>query len=150
MRKYNFLYLNTKSNRLQCKNKSCNFNETPYNIEWNCNVCNKSFYSNVKIYNPVEVQQIKDIIKLSLLLKKKAHPTNVSCCKNIDVLTQNFYHKKECKGLLYFGEYNSKTIIVCEKCKAINFLAKFIWTCPLCGVRFRGNSDLLKGLIKIF
>ena len=140
--KYNFLYLNTKSNRLQCKNKSCNFNETPYNIEWNCNVCNKSFYSNVKIYNPVEVQQIKDIIKLSLLLKKKAHPTNISCCKNIDVLTQNFFHKKECKGLLYFGEYNSKTIIVCEKCKAINFLAKFIWTCPLCGVRFRGKSDL--------
>jgi len=44
--------------------------------------------------------------------------------------------------LLYFGEYNSKTIIVCEKCKAINFLAKFIWTCPLCGVRFRGKSDL--------
>ena len=140
--KYNFLYLNTKSNRLQCKNKSCNFNETPYNIEWNCYVCNKSFYSNVKIYNPVEVQQIKDVIKLSLILKKKAHPTNISCCKNIDVLTQNFFHKKECNGLLYFGEYNSKTIIVCEKCKAINFLAKFIWTCPLCGVRFRDKSSL--------
>ena len=138
--KNNFLYLNMKLNRLQCKNKSCTYNEIPYNIEWNCYICNKPFYSNVKIYNPVEVQQIKDIIKFTLLLKKKAHPTKISCCKNIDVLTQNFFHKKECQGLLYFGEYNSKIIIVCEKCKAINFLIKFIWTCPICGIRFKDKS----------
>ena len=138
--KNNFLYLNMKLNRLQCKNKSCTYNEIPYNIEWNCYICNKPFYSNVKIYNPVEVQQIKDIIKFTLLLKKKAHPTKISCCKNIDVLTQNFFHKKECQGLLYFGEYNSRIIIVCEKCKAINFLIKFIWTCPICGIRFKDKS----------
>ena len=138
--KNNFLYLNMKSNRLQCKNKSCNYNEIPDNIEWNCYICNKIFYSNVKIYNPVEVQQIKDIIKLTLLIKKKAHPNKISCCKNIDILTQNFFHKKECQGLLYFGEYNSKIIIVCEKCKAINFLMKFIWTCPICGIRFKDKS----------
>ena len=89
-----------KSNRLQCKNKSCTYNEIPYNIEWNCYICNKSFYSNVKIYNPVEVQQIKDIIKLTLLLKKKAHPTKLSCCKNVDVLTQNFFHKNLIFALL--------------------------------------------------
>ena len=138
--KYNFLYLNMKSNRLQCKNKSCNYNEIPYNIEWNCYLCNNTFYSNVKVYNPIEVQEIKDIIKLTLLLKKKAHPTSISCCKDIDVETQDFFHKKECKGLLYFGEYNTKIIIVCEKCKAINFLVKFIWTCPLCGIRFKDKS----------
>ena len=43
--------------------------------------------------------------------------------------------------MLYFGQYNSKTIIICEKCKAINFLEKFIWTCPLCGVRFKDRED---------
>ena len=138
--KDNFLYLNLKLHKLQCKNKSCTYNESPYNIESICNICNQSFYSNVIIYNPVEVQQIKDIIKLTLLLKKKAHPTKVSCCKDIDVLTQSFFHKKDCKGLLYFGEYNSNIIIVCEKCKAINFLIRFIWTCPSCGIRFKDKN----------
>ena len=140
--KNNFLYLNLKLNKLLCKNKSCTYNEIPYNIKWNCYICNESFYSNVKIYNPVEVQQIKDIIKLTLLLKKRAHPSKINCCKNIDLSTQNFYHKKECQGLLYLGEYNSKIIIVCEKCKAINFLIKFIWTCPLCGIRFKDKTIL--------
>ena len=140
------LYLNMKSNRLQCHNKSCTYNELPYNIEWICNICSKTFYSDVKIYNPVEIQQIKEIIKLTLLLKKKAHPSKVTCCKNINVQTQDFFHKKECNGLLYFGEYNSKTIIVCDKCKAINFLIKFIWTCPICGTRFKdkGNNSIHK------
>ena len=138
--KDNCLYLNMKSNKLQCHNKSCTYNEIPYNIEWTCNICNSNFYSDVKIYNPVEIQQIKDIIKLTLLLKKRAHPTKVTCCKNINVLTEFFFHKKECNGLLYFGEYNSKTIIVCDKCKAINFLVKFIWTCPLCGTRFKDKG----------
>ena len=138
--KDNCLYLNMKSNRLQCHNKSCTYNETPYNIEWTCNICNKLFFSDVKVYNPVEIQQIKDTIKLTLLLKKRAHPTKVTCCKNINVLTELFFHKKECNGLLYFGEYNNKTIIVCDKCKAINFLLKFIWTCPICGTRFKDKG----------
>ena len=138
--KDNCLYLNMKSNRLQCHNKSCTYNETPYNIEWKCHICNKLFFSGVKVYNPVEIQQIKDTIKLTLLLKKRAHPTKVTCCKNINVLTELFFHKKECNGLLYFGEYNNKTIIVCDKCKAINFLLKFIWTCPICGTRFKDKG----------
>ena len=138
----NFLYLNMKLNKLQCKNKSCTYNETPYDMKWNCNICEESFYSNIKIYNPVEVQEIKDVINLTLLLKKRAHPKNISCCKNINVLNQNFFHKKDCQGLLFFGEYNSKIIIVCEKCKAINFLLKFIWTCPLCGKRFKDKNIL--------
>ena len=138
--KDNCLYLNMKSNRLQCHNKSCNYNEAPYNIEWICNMCNKKFHSDVKVYNPVEIQQIKDIIKLTLLLKKKAHPTKVTCCKEINVFKEDFFHKKECNGLLFFGEFNSKTIIVCDKCKAINFLVKFIWTCPVCGTRFKDKG----------
>ena len=140
--KENCLYLNMKSNRLQCHNKSCTYNENPHNIEWTCNICKKLFFSEVKIYNPVEIQQIKDIIKLTLLLKRRAHPMKVTCCKNINVLTELFFHKKECNGLLYFGDYNDKTIIVCDKCKAINFLLKFIWTCPICGTRFKEKGGV--------
>ena len=140
--KDNCLYLNMKLKRIQCHNKSCTYNEIPHNIEWTCNMCNKTFFSNIKVYNPVEVQQIKDIIKLTLLLKKKAHPNKVTCCKDINVLNVNFFHKKECKGLLYFGEYNNKTIVVCDKCRAINFLVKFIWTCPICETRFKDKGTI--------
>ena len=77
------------------KNGRCENNRlfTPDGI--NCYLCNNTFYSNVKVYNPIEVQEIKDIIKLTLLLKKKAHPTIISCCKDIDVETQDFFHKKD-------------------------------------------------------
>ena len=142
--KDNNLYLNMKLNKLQCHNKSCTYNVVPYNIEWTCNQCSKIFHSNVKVYNPIEIQEIKDIINITLLLKKKAHPSKITCCKNINVLTEDFFHKKECKGLLYFGVYNSKTIIVCDKCKAINFLFKFIWTCPKCGTRFKEGEEKSK------
>ena len=142
--KDNCLYLNMKLNKLQCNNKSCSYNETLHNIEWICNICNKIFYSNVKVYNPVEVQLIKEAIKLTLLVRKKAHPIKVSCCKNINVLTENFFHKKECKGLLYLGDFNNKAIVVCDKCKAINFLVKFIWTCPKCGSRFKDKGTFIK------
>ena len=142
--KENFLYLNLKLNRLQCHNKGCTFNEVPHNLEWSCYVCNKVFCSNVKVYNPVEVQQIKDIIKLTLLIRKKAHPSRVTCCKNLNVLSEDFYHKRECKGLLYFGEYKKRIIIVCDKCKAINFESKFIWTCPQCESRFKDKGSVNK------
>ena len=132
-----FLYLNLKDKKLQCNNKSCNFSTKADNIIWNCQICDKSFHSTLKIYNPLEALEIMDVIKMTLLLKKKAHPNKVFCCKDfVNLNTTNFYHKKECKGLLYFGEYDSKDIIVCEKCKAINLLNKFIWTCPHCENRF--------------
>ena len=32
-------------------------------------------------------------------------------------------------------------IIVCEKCHAINFYDRFIWTCPECGNKFRDEKE---------
>ena len=63
------------------------------------------------------------------------------CCK-LNVFFTNFYHKKVCKGVLYEGELNNNIVIVCDKCHAINFYERFIWTCPKCGKKFKDNPNV--------
>ena len=129
------LYLNPSSNLVKCLN--CRFVSSPNNIEWNCNICSKPFKSDVIIYNKCEVNFVKKIINYGLLIKKRAHPAKLPCCKNINLKTTPFYHKKNCKGIIYFAEFHKKLIIICEKCKAVNNFGKFIWTCPQCNLRFK-------------
>ena len=131
------LYLNLKTKMLECINKKCDFQSKPNRILWTCSVCKEEFKSNAIVYNPLEVETTKRVIKQTLLTKHKAHPNRISCKCKINIFFSNFYHKKECDGILYVGELNHKIIIVCEKCRAINFYERFIWTCPSCGVRFR-------------
>ena len=129
------LYLNPKSNVVKCLN--CRFISSPHNIEWNCNICSQPFKSDVIIYNKCEVNYVKKIINYALLIKKKARPAKLPCCKNLDLKVTPFYHKKNCKGIIYFAEFHKKLIIICEKCKAVNNFGKFIWTCPQCFLRFK-------------
>ena len=129
------LYLNPSSNVVKCLN--CRFVSSPNNLDWNCNVCKVPFKSDIIIYNKCEVNYVKKIINYGLLIKKRAHPAKLPCCKNLDVKKTPFYHKKNCKGIIYFAEFHKKLIIICEKCKAVNNFGKFIWTCPQCNLRFK-------------
>ena len=131
----NILYLNIKTNQIKCQN--CRFVANPKNLEMNCHICSKKFRSDIIPYNKSEVNYIKKVINYGLLLKKIARPVKLPCCKNINVKTAEFYHKKDCKGIIYFAEFHKKLIIICEKCKAVNNFAKFIWTCPGCSLRFK-------------
>jgi len=133
------LYLNLKNKNLICINKKCNFSSLPEKIIWSCNVCGIEFKSNAIIYNPLQNEYIKRIIKQTLYIKHKAHPNKLPCC-NLNIFFTDFYHKKDCKGILFIGELNHKIIIVCERCKAFNFYDRFIWTCPKCGIRFRDKN----------
>ena len=132
------LYLNLSTNQLKCLN--CRFISNPKDIEWKCNICTKPFKSDIIVYNKSEVNYIKKIISYGLLIKKLARPMKLPCCRNIDLKTSTFYHKKECKGTIYFAEFHSKLIIICEKCKAVNNFRKFIWTCPECSLRFKDTK----------
>ena len=132
------LYLNLSTNQLKCLN--CRFVSSQKNMDWKCNVCSKLSKSDVIVYNKSEVNYIKKIISYGLLMKKLAHPIKLPCCKNLDTKTTIFYHKKECKGTIYFAEFHSKLIIICEKCKAVNNFRKFIWTCPECSLRFKDTN----------
>ena len=140
----NKLYIDINNNKLICGNKNCDYSEEIENnkkINFKCKLCHNNFDSNVKIYNPLELVHFKDIIKKALLYKRKAYPGKLSCCREIKEKRTDFYHKKDCKGNLYFAEYNHKIIIICSKCKAVNLYSKFIWTCPECGLHFRDKKS---------
>ena len=131
----NNLYINMKTNQVKCAN--CRFVSSSINIDWKCNICSKPFKSDIIAYNKSEVNYIKKVINYGLLIKRLARPVKLPCCKNIDVKTTSFYHKKDCKGIILFAEFHKKLIIICEKCKAVNNFGKFIWTCPGCSLRFK-------------
>ena len=134
------LYINLKTNMLICLNKKCKFTSKPNKISWTCSICQEDFKSSAIPYNPLDLEIIKKIIKQTLLQGQRAHPTRVPCCK-INVFFTEFYHKKKCNGILYTGEYNNDIIVVCEKCHAINFIDRFIWTCPKCGNKFKDENE---------
>ena len=140
----NKLYIDIKNSKLICGNKDCDYNipiENNKNIDFKCKICHNNFQSNVKIYNPLELINFKEIINKALLHKRKAYPGKLSCCKKIKEKRTDFFHKKDCRGNLYFFEYNQKIILVCSKCKAVNLYSKYIWTCPECGLHFRDKKS---------
>jgi hypothetical protein len=106
------------------------------------------FKSDVKIFNNFESLYIRRIISIALLIKEKAHPGILPCCKNLDSKSLFFYHKKECKGALYFWILNKKLIVICEKCKAINYFNRFIWTCPNCLLHFKDKKEEIEEKLK--
>ena len=137
------LYFLISDQKIKCL--KCNYvldTEGKNEFNWQCPKCNKYFKSNFKYYNPSENFILTKILKKALLLKIKARPQYMNCC-DIKIKNSSFFHKKECKGLLYLCNIenyflkNKSWAIVCEKCQAINNCKNFIWTCPKCGKRTR-------------
>ena len=137
---HEIFFINMKTGMLTCLNKKCNFTSKPTRILWTCSICQEDFKCGAIPYNPLDLEIVKKIIKQTLFLKQRAHPNKVPCCK-INVFFTEFYHKKKCSGILYTGELNGDIIIVCEKCHAINFYDRFIWTCPKCGNKFKDEKE---------
>ena len=143
-------YIDLKTDNLKCINPNCNFITKPKNIEWKCSQCSEKFKSGILVYNPLEKIHIIDEVNQAILIKKRAHPLSIPCCKNIDIVFTEFYHRKFCKGVLYFGDFKKRKIVVCGKCKAVNYLEKFLWTCPNCGKNFTNeniDSQKMTGLL---
>ena len=135
-------------NVLQCINRSCKYKISPSLASFKCNLCSSYFRADIKIFNTYELLYIRKIIDIALLIKEKANPGILACCKSLELNDLTFYHKKECKGQLYFWILNQKLIVICEKCKAINYFSRFTWTCPNCNLRFRTTKDEFEEKIK--
>ena len=90
---------------------------------------------------------IKRAIKKILLFKEKAFPNEIPCCK-VKFKRFSFFHKDNCKGILYKGIICNNKIIVCSKCHAMNFYDKFIWTCPLCNKQFKSYKSAFNTILK--
>ena len=129
-------FLNPKENILFCQ--SCNFRANPMGIIWQCQICKEDYKCSAKPFNVIEEKIFKKLVKDIVNLQQKAKPNIVPCC-NLRVYDYTFFHKKNCDGELFQGEYNSQEIIVCCKCKMLSTFNNFVWTCPKCFKRFRRN-----------
>jgi hypothetical protein len=143
--KETFFY-NLTENMLVCL--SCKFKVAPTEIAWNCVVCKVEFNTDARPFNPMEFKFCKQAIRQALLLKQRAKPYSVPCC-NVSTYSTVFFHKAECSGDLFQGEYDKKTIVVCSKCKTMNYYDKFLWTCPKCMKRFKQKLEEEKKDYKI-
>ena len=146
-------YLNLKTGMLNCINKNCEYVSNPKNILWTCNSCNTNFKSEVIVYNPINEKIIQNTINQALLIKNRAYPNKVPCC-DIDIALTDFYHNNNCRGILYLGEINDDSIVICEKCHEANYYENFTWTCPKCQKTFNleekeVNKNINKGIIKL-
>ena len=144
----NPLYYNFKDNMVECKNVGCIYKTRPNYGNWKCNICSTYFKSDIKLYNHFDLLYLKRIYGIALLIKQKAHPGVLPCCQDLDEKNLIFRHKKDCNGILYFWILNTKVIVICEKCKAINYFNRFIWTCPNCGLHFRAKKEEMEEKIK--
>ena len=133
-------FIDLKTDYLKCINPNCGFTCKPNLIDWICSQCQEKFISGILVYNPLEKIHITDEINQALLIKKRAHPLSVPCCKDINILFTEFIHRKHCKGILYFGDFKKKKIVVCGKCKAANYFEKFVWTFPHCFKNFTDEN----------
>ena len=135
------IFINIETKNLECR--KCEFKCDPWTIIWKCFLCSSDFNSNAKIYNPLEFLAVNKAIKNAILDKMLIYPIQIPCCK-IEIPRTRFFHKIECNGILYEGRYDDQTIIVCDKCKAMNFYFRFIWTCPKCHKRFSQKKLLIE------
>ena len=118
----------------------CDYSIESTKVKWNCLICNKVFYSEAKIYNPLEFKIMKITVKKIIFNEIPAYPTNLQCCginEMDEIKKYKFIHKKECPGNLYIGKLNKKKIVVCAKCHMLNYYEFHYWFCPICGNRFR-------------
>ena len=130
------LFLKLKENKLYCP--KCQFTSDPTMILWTCIVCGQEFTTNSKIYNPYEYKPISIAIKNSIFNKEMAVPQYCPCKGH---KTINYTHKKECNGKLFITYLHERKMVICEKCKAMTKYNKFIWCCPICGVKFRDDGS---------
>ena len=130
----NLYYIN--DNKISCK--KCEKEYDPKKMVWKCIKCKKDFTAEIKVYNPLEYKNMKICVKEAILNKKKARPEYMGCnCKIDNINKITFFHKNNCKGLLYQWELNGKKVIVCQECESLGHYEGYSWTCPLCFKRFK-------------
>lgn len=131
------LYINTNNQKLKCF--ECNYEKNQNYFDWKCLICNETFKSEAKVYNPLEFKLIKMKIKQTIFDEVYAVPYEMKCDCIDDVNQYQFIHKKECNGILFEGTLNKRKIVVCGKCHLLNYYENNIWTCPICFNRFKLN-----------
>ena len=137
----NILYIDSSNNKIiRCL--KCNYSKNISEITFKCILCKKDFYSEAKIYNPLEFKILKMAVKDTLVNYIKAIPNDnnindieFKCGCTFNYNQCKYYHKKSCKGEMLKGIMNKKKILVCSLCHSLNFYDNYVWMCPICEQR---------------
>lgn len=135
------LYLLKDKNKVCCLNclKLLNFDKE-YIAK--CDTCSRNYTASYKIYDEDDFAVVKQVVKFNLKDKLRARPQFIKkknyICSCIIGARDKYYHSinKECKGVLYKGEIDNNTIIICNDCMFVTIEKWMIWTCPKCGIEF--------------
>jgi hypothetical protein len=142
-----FIFFNLSENILICK--SCGFKIEPTQIIWSCVFCKSAFRSKAKFHNDHELKDLKDRLCKIIEEGNLARPEGLACECNFELNKTKFFHKRECQGLLYKGDYLEKVVIVCAECKTTNYSEYYLWTCPVCFKRFKNIIKEIKEDINV-
>ena len=131
------MFVNMKGKVVECGNNKCGFQCGVKDVLWKCMKCNCDYICDVKVFNPYEMQFVKESVDRAVEYKKGAFPNKLPCCNGNINNNICFYHSKMCNGCLYEGMYCNNKIVTCSKCLCFEYYERFVWTCPLCNLTFR-------------
>ncbi len=128
------LYYNENNDLLKCF--ECNWKCKAKDKKWICEICDAEFSSEVKEYIRFETKPMVNCVRDALVQKINARPAEMNCCGE-DPRYYNFIHEeKGCKGVLYIGFLQKKTMVVCSECRLVQSIKDVCWWCPNCKSRF--------------
>ena len=126
------LYYSEIKNLLKCF--KCNWISSPSKIKWICEICGRKFSSKVKEFVKFESKPEINCVKNALINRICAKPLKCKCC-DANPMNMNFFHIK-CGGIYYLSYLQKKTVIVCSKCKVIQYPRNVKWICSKCNRYF--------------
>lgn len=145
------LFINNDFKRIICI--SClSIKDSTIEYNYICKECSHPFESKLKRYDSEDKIVFNQIIKLTIKYKILAKPL-VMAGKNVNdfcgcVLSfkDKFQHNSpdECNGLLYKGELEETSTVVCSECKYSTLNKWMKWTCPLCNISFTNEEYIEK------
>ena len=102
-------------------------------LYFNCDICNKKFKSEPKIYINFDKTKIENLCIIHSIINNKFANPSIIISKNCNCdLEKNSKFKHNCGGILLDGNLLNKKVIVCNKCYEIFNYDKFQWNCPFC------------------
>jgi len=135
------LYYSEIKKLLKCF--KCHWISSPSKIKWICEICGSKFTSKVKEFVKFEIKPEINCVKKALINRICAKPLKCKCC-GANSMNMNFFHEK-CGGEYFLSHLQKKTVIVCNKCKIIQYPRNVKWICSKCNKCFFCEKILAPG-----
>ena len=133
------LYYSEIKKLLKCF--KCNWISNPSKIKWICEICGSKFTSKVKEFVKFEIKPEINCVKKALINRIGAKPLKCKFC-GTNSMNMIFFHAK-CGGEYYLSQLQKKTVIVCNKCKIIQYPRNIKWICSKCNRYFYSDKILV-------